>query len=244
LKEFKEGSRYIRRLTSGICNEVYLVGLSDKEAVVRLNSQVRFLIGSHNHIPLFKARRIRVPDILAEDYSKTQIPYGYQVLSKVEGEDIGGVIETLADDQLKAIAREISNVFQKLRDVPTNGKYGVLWGDASELVDSWTQSIRHMSNVAVSRGSKTGVMDKNLLSALAWINEQYEPYFERVESTCYFGDLSSKNVMIHNGVFSGLVDLDSLAQGDYLEAIGRIKASWTELARARYTPKQLRKRKA
>ena len=32
--------------------------------------------------------------------------------------------------------------------------------------------------------------------------------------------------MIYNGTFSGLVDLDCLAQGDYLEAIGRIKASW------------------
>ena len=32
--------------------------------------------------------------------------------------------------------------------------------------------------------------------------------------------------MIHEGRFAGLVDLDSLAQGDPLEAIGRIKASW------------------
>jgi hypothetical protein len=32
--------------------------------------------------------------------------------------------------------------------------------------------------------------------------------------------------MIDNGRFSGLVDLDALAQGDPLEAIGRIKASW------------------
>jgi hypothetical protein len=32
--------------------------------------------------------------------------------------------------------------------------------------------------------------------------------------------------MVPEGRFSGLVDLDALAQGDYLDAIGRIKASW------------------
>ncbi|OGT42175.1 MAG: hypothetical protein A3F42_02650 [Gammaproteobacteria bacterium RIFCSPHIGHO2_12_FULL_37_34] len=32
--------------------------------------------------------------------------------------------------------------------------------------------------------------------------------------------------MVKDGVFSGLVDLDGLTQGDPLEAIGRIKLSW------------------
>ena len=32
--------------------------------------------------------------------------------------------------------------------------------------------------------------------------------------------------MIDGGKFSGLVDLDCFAQGDYLESIGRMKASW------------------
>jgi hypothetical protein len=32
--------------------------------------------------------------------------------------------------------------------------------------------------------------------------------------------------MIYNGKFNGLVDLDSLMKGDYLEAVGRIMASW------------------
>ncbi len=42
----------------------------------------------------------------------------------------------------------------------------------------------------------------------------------------YYGDICSKNVMIKNGAFNGLVDLDGLTQGDPLEAIGRIKFSW------------------
>lgn len=68
-------------------------------------------------------------------------------MSKVEGRDIGDIIHTLTNNyQLKGIAREISNIFQRLRDVPTNGKFGVVWGDGRELVDSWTESIQHMNN--------------------------------------------------------------------------------------------------
>jgi aminoglycoside phosphotransferase (APT) family kinase protein len=70
------------------------------------------------------------------------------------------------------------------------------------------------------------VYDENLDRLLKWINEEYKAYFDGVRSILYFGDICGKNVMIHEGRFNGLVDLDALAQGDYLEAIGRIKASW------------------
>ena len=36
----------------------------------------------------------------------------------------------------------------------------------------------------------------------------------------------SKNVLIDNGKFSGLVDIDTIVYGDPLEAVGSIKASW------------------
>jgi aminoglycoside phosphotransferase (APT) family kinase protein len=55
---------------------------------------------------------------------------------------------------------------------------------------------------------------------------QYRSYFASIKPTTYYGDICSKNVMINQGVFSGLVDLDGLTQGDPLEAIGRIKLSW------------------
>lgn len=78
LQEYDQEPQRIVRMTSGICNEVYSVTLPNREIVIRLNSEERFLLGSHNHIPIFKARGIKVPDILAEDYSKTLIPYAYR----------------------------------------------------------------------------------------------------------------------------------------------------------------------
>lgn len=56
--------------------------------------------------------------------------------------------------------------------------------------------------------------------------ESYVPYFNSVKATTYYGDMCSKNVMITDDKFSGLVDLDALTQGDPLEAVGRMKTSW------------------
>jgi aminoglycoside phosphotransferase (APT) family kinase protein len=226
LMELGEAPKSILRMRGGICNEVYQISLDCRDLIVRMNAAERFLLGSRNHIPLFKSKGIKVPDILAEDYSKQFIPYAYQILTRIEGRDISYVIDTLSDGQLRAIAGEVSRVFRQLRDVPTNGRFGVLWGDDRDLVNSWTLYIRKMSHVVAGWGTQTGVYDENLDRLLKWINEEYKAYFDGVRSILYFGDICGKNVMIHEGRFNGLVDLDALAQGDYLEAIGRIKASW------------------
>lgn len=216
----------ITRMSNGICNEVYLVAAAGREMIVRLHGEPRYMLGSHNHIPLFKSKGISVPDILAEDYSKTELPFAYQVLTKMEGRDIIDVIDTLNDDQLRAVGGEIANIFRQLSTVPNNGKFGVLWGDDKDLVDSWSAEVARVTKVVIGWGTKTGVIDDELKEILAWINSEYKSYFDNVRPYTYFGDLSSKNVMIDDGRFAGLVDLDSLAQGDPLEAIGRIKASW------------------
>lgn len=225
-QEFGEVPTSIRRMSNGICNEVYLVEAGGREVIVRLKREARYMLGSHYHIPVFQTLGIRVPEILAEDYSGSYVTLAYQVLSTIEGSDINDVIDTLSDDELKGIANEIANVFIKLRCVPNNGKFGVQWSDGDDLVDSWTGEVRRMTNVVLGWGAKTGVLDDEARDILEWINAEYKDYFDSVQPVTYYGDICAKNVMIHEGRFSGLVDLDALQQGDPLEAVGRIKASW------------------
>lgn len=225
-REFGAPPGTITRMNNGICNEVYTVEVAGREYIFRLNSEPRFMLGSRNNTPLFKSKGIKVPDILAEDYSKTWLPVAFQIQSKIDGRDIKDVIETLDDGQLKAIGADVANIFRQLASVPNNGKFGVLWGDDKDLVDSWSAEVARVIQVVSGWGMQTGVLDAKLEEVLSRINTEYKAYFDRVRPYTYFGDLSSKNVMIHEGQFSGLVDLDSLAQGDPLEAIGRIKASW------------------
>jgi aminoglycoside phosphotransferase (APT) family kinase protein len=225
-REFGQQVESIERMGNGICNEVYRVRAGELDCVVRLKAEGRYMYGSHNHIPIFRAAGIDVPEILAENYSPEWSPFAYQVLSVIPGRDINDVISTLSDDELKGIASHVSRVFDALEAVPNNGKFGVLWGDGDDLVDSWAAEIARMTKVAIGWGTRTGVLDAELAGILEWINAEYKPYFESVRPVTYFGDICAKNVMVDRGEFAGLVDLDALAQGDPCEAIGRIKASW------------------
>lgn len=225
-KEFNASPEKITRMTNGICNDVYLVKLGEREVVIRLKAEARYMLGSSKHIPVFRQKGIRVPDILAEDYTCSFVPFAYQVQSKIEGRDIGEVIATLSDSELEAIGGEIANIFRQIGTAPNNGKFGVLWGDDKDLVDSWADEVARVTKVVKGWGQRTGVLDDELSGILEGLNRDYRQYFDRVRPYTYYGDICAKNVMVYEGRFSGLVDLDAMAQGDPLEAIGRIKASW------------------
>lgn len=225
LKHFGVPPTKAIRMTTGIANEVYSASLPDKEVIVRIARIERFLLGSQKHIPIFKSLGIKVPDILAEDYAKTLIPFAYQIQSKIEGQDIGEVISTLSEDQLKDIAKEICNIFKKVRAIPSDGKFGYLFG-YKDLFNTWTERMVDMVKEAEKRGKQTGVMDESLELLLEKLLNENRVYFDNIKSETYFDDMSGKNVMINDGVFTGLVDLDNLAEGDFLDTVGRIKASF------------------
>ncbi|MDP4001411.1 MAG: phosphotransferase [bacterium] len=213
-------------MTTGICNEVYLVKLKDKAVIIRMNQQDRFLKGSSINIPVFKSKGIKVAGILFEDYSKQTIPYGYQIMSVIEGKDIGEVIHTLTTEQMKAIAQEISNILIKLSDLPTNGKFGWIDDSDSKLVNSWSDVMLRMYYDMATRNDKTNVVGKQLMEFASSLISKHKEYFNKVPSKYVYDDLSGKNVMIKDGKFNGLVDLDQIMYGDFLEPVGRIKASW------------------
>jgi len=169
---------------------------------------------------------ISVPDILFEDYSKKDVPYAYQFLSKLKGRDLDLVIKDLSDEQLVKIAKEISMIIDKTKTISNNGRFGVAWGDFTEFSDSWTERMKIWVDETIKRGAPTGIMNDKLKSILENLIDDYKNYFDQVKSTTYLSDISSKNVMVDNGVFSGVVDLDGMTQGDPLELLGRIKASW------------------
>jgi aminoglycoside phosphotransferase (APT) family kinase protein len=114
-----------------------------------------------------------------------------------------------------------------VKTIPATNQFGVLYGGGdNELSDSWTERMRIWIDESIECGSQTGIMNNEISSLAENIFQTYKTYFDSVKPVTYYGDICSKNVMIQGGVFNGLVDLDGLAQGDPLEAVGRIKLSW------------------
>lgn len=104
-------------MKTGIDNEVYSVKIETNNYIFRLNTRDS-IKGSGIYIPMFKSKKIKVPDIIAENYSKTIVPYNYQILTKLEGMDIDAVISSLSDNELQDIANEIAIIIKKLITLP------------------------------------------------------------------------------------------------------------------------------
>ncbi len=218
----------IERLRTGICNEVFAVRIDDAEFIVRLNKKVAEMRGSSLFIPKLTTLGIIVPRIIAEEYDVSKTGFGYQILERLPGTDLGNVIETLSDEQLKEIAVSVADIFQKLRTLPTDNSYGLVMDEHGGKFSNWKEWVDDDLQTAEVRGKETGFIHQvvHLTEPVLSIIRRYDDYFRSVPSIAYYGDIAGKNVLVDNGAFSGLVDLDALAYGDWLEAVGRIRASW------------------
>ncbi len=224
--EFQEFPQKIIRKTVGICNEVFEVKFRNKSYILRINKEKNYLYGTHKFFPLFQKLKIKTPRIIAENYSKNKFAFCYQFLSKIQGKDLGLVIHKLSEKNLKSIAIEISNIFDKFNQIPSKKDFGGISGLNEEKYNSLSEIILNHKQTILDRNEKTGVIDQLLLKILNEVIDTHQDYFLEVKAKLYYDDISSKNIMIHHGKFNGLVDLDFLMKGDYLEAIGRIMASW------------------
>jgi len=223
---FQEIPKKIERKTVGICNEVYEIEFSDSRCILRMNEEKKYIYGTHKFLPIFQKLQIKTPYIIAEDYSKKQFPFCYQFLSKINGQDLGLVINQTNIADLKKIAIDVSKIFDKFNTLPAKSSFGGMTGLDEENYGSLVEIIDKERKIILERNKKTNVIDKETMDVLHQLINRYQPYFLQVNPKLYYDDICSKNVMVHNGQFMGLVDLDFLAKGDYLEAVGRIMASW------------------
>lgn len=226
-RHFNEKPLFVEKMTTGLINEVYKVTLNKQTVIIRMNNRQTNMIGSELNIPLFKQVGITVPSLLYSDYTKKYIPYVYQILTMIDGVDLGKVIETLNSAQLENLAKTISEVIDKIENIPSVNRYGLLCeGNIEAMFSTWQEYIEQYLHEGVQRAKHLKTIDDEIISFIQTLPQKYSEYFSTVKPTPYYEDMCSKNVMIENGIFSGLVDLDYLSFGDYLDAFGRIYASW------------------
>lgn len=219
----------IIRKNIGMCNEVYELRFPTESYILRMNRDKGLLYGTHKNLPLFQQLGIKTPDIIAEDYSKTTYPFCYQIQTLIPGKDLGLVIEQLSETQLRDIARAVSDIFDKFNRLPTQNSFGGIRGQDEDEQESMLSIFAQRRSTIHDRNQHSQVISSEILDIYDQAIDSISTYLSQVQAKIYYDDISAKNVMIHQGQFSGLVDLDFLSKGDYLEAIGAILACWEDL---------------
>lgn len=204
VKCFSESPLSIERCAVGQGNYVYIVEYSDIKYVVRCSSERNAYADTIYWLEQLASIDIPVPKVIAEG---TFEGYEYLILSYFEGKDIGLVYSQLRDDEKKAIAKEVVSIQNKVATL------------ALENIEpnwSWHTFVKDMLDRARERIAANGYFEVEKVDRLWELANQLEEYFTNVKPIAYLDDISTKNLIIHDGRISGIIDIDWMGIGDKL----------------------------
>ena len=194
----------IERCAVGQGNYVFIVECSEKKYVVRCSSERNAYDSTVYWLEQLASIEIPVPKIISRGRFGE---FEYLILSYFEGKDIGLVYSQLSDDDKKEIAKEIVHIQSQVAALRL------------ENVDpqwSWQSFIDDMLERAKERIAANGYFEVEKVDRLWKSAEKLEGYFSSIEPIAYLDDVSTKNLLIHNGRISGIIDIDWIGIGDKL----------------------------
>lgn len=194
----------IERCVVGHGNYVYIVECAGVKYVIRCSLEPNAYEDTIYWLEQLVSIEIPVPKVIAHGNFEQ---YEYLILNYFEGEDIGLVYTQLNDEDKKEIAKEI---------VAIQNKVAVLDLENVEPQWSWHSVINDMLGRAKERIAANGYFDVEKVDRLWKLAEQLDEYFTNIKPIAYLDDVSTKNLLIHNGRISGIVDIDWMGIGDRL----------------------------
>lgn len=201
---FLAGPSAVKRCTAGIGNYVYYVECAGERYIVRCSAEQGAYADTIHWLERLNGIHVPVPKVIKQGRFQA---YSYLILSYIEGEDLGLVYPRLSDGEKRAIAKQVVRIQERVALL--------------ELEDlspdwSWQAFVGAMLDRAEERIKKNGYFDPEKVERLRREAAGLEGYFSAVKPVAYLDDISSKNLIIHNGQVSGIIDIDWMGVGDRL----------------------------
>ena len=209
----------VTRFPTGLHHFVYDVALdSGRSVVVRIAEPGNrpHLQGALHWEAQLRPLGIPLPDLLHADLEMVRFAFPFLVLERLPGTDLGDVYDALSVEQRGDLAREMVDLQRRAARLPEAPGYGYAldstgWG----LAKRWRSVLRGSLRMTRSWIDSVGVVDP------VWaerVGERLDAAkdLDDVAPRAFLHDITTKNVIVHDGVLSGIVDVDSMAFGDPL----------------------------
>jgi hypothetical protein len=220
--------RDISRFPLGLCHYVYGVQLADGRALV-------LRVASRDNLPLLRAavawdavlKPIGVPTAqILEAHLEVTGPddLPYLVLERLPGADLGDVYAGLTAAQRRQLAESVVEVQSRVSSMPLGRGFGYVPSPTGPFpAASWSAVVEQ--NLARSRkrmeqnGSSAPLHDR-----VGRLLRESAGYLDAVQPQGFLDDLTTKNVIVHEGRLSGVVDVDAVCFGDalYTPALAKV----------------------
>lgn len=217
-----ENPNMIERCSIGHGNYVFMLDYIQYKKIIRMNDEGNLYAEYDNFkywVSKLKDIDVPVPNIVSVGKYKS---YNYIILDYIEGKDLGEVYTLLTEEQKINIARKIIEVQNKVQEqLLPNNQYGSIYKyNDNTGFDTWKEYILDSLENSKQNIMKNKIFDKAKVDKLIQLAEKYSEYFNRVEPKAFLDDISNKNLIIHNGDISGIIDLDWMGFGDLLYFVG------------------------
>lgn len=212
----------IERCSIGHGNYVFILDYIQNKKIIRINDEGNLYSEYDNYkywVSKLKAIDIPVPNIISIGKYKS---YNYIILDYIEGKDIGDVYTLLTEEQKINIAKKIITIQTKVQNnLLQNKQYGSVYKyNDNTGFDTWKDYILDSLENSKQNIKINKIFDESKADKLIELMEKYNEYFDKVEPKAFLDDVSNKNLIIHNGDISGIIDLDWMGFGDLLLFVG------------------------
>ena len=212
----------IERCSIGHGNYVFMLDYIQNKKIIRMNNEGNLYSEYENFeywVSKLKEIDIPVPNIVCIGNYKN---YNYIILDYIEGKDLGEVYTILTEEQKMNIAKKVIEIQIKVQNnLLPNNQYGSVYKyNDNTGFDTWKENILDSLENSKQNIRKNKIFDVTKVDRLIELVEKYSEYFEKVEPKAFLDDISNKNLIIHNGDISGIIDLDWIGFGDLLYFVG------------------------
>jgi len=203
----------IIRNTVGLAGYVYTVVFNDTKYVIKISDDKNLIIGSTYWLNKVKDLDIPTPCVIAENL--VNAPY-YFVMSFIPGKDLGLVYSSLSKNEKQIIAKKIIDFQKEIKKLPMAKGFGSLnsYEDSENICSSWEESLLNDINRAEEAIINNGIFSVEYVLKLKKIVPYFKEYFNSIKPEPFLDDITTKNVLIHEGKLSGIIDLDWISFGD------------------------------
>lgn len=193
----------IERCGTGIANYVFIVTTAVGKFVLRCSKTENAYGDTAALLNKLSACEIPVPAVLLEG---TYGDCSFLILSYRCGNDLGNVYCRLSGSEKRQLAKEVAAIQRKVAtiNIPADAEW------------TWNRLIDDMLDRAEQRIKRNHYFDVQKISVIKHLRPTVQGYLDRVRPIPYLDDISTKNLLVHEGRLSGIIDIDWIGLGDML----------------------------
>lgn len=209
------------RYETGLCHWVYRCETaSGRVFVLRVARPDNrdYIAGGITNGRMLAERGVPVARVLGGD-AKAKLPW--MAVEHLDGRDFGEVYAHLSGPQKRALAREVVQIQRKVAELGEGEGFGYTHvAGAPAPFGRWDEVVDGIVQRSLGWLAETGLDAAREAELVRHCLGELRPALRELRPIPFLDDLTTKNVLVHQGRLSGIVDADELCYGDRMMWVG------------------------